>query len=158
MGLSNLVHWVAWFITSFITMFISVVILAILLKQGQILVNSDITVIIFILLMFTCSSIALAFLISVFFGKANIAAACGGIIYFFTYLPYPITLWFEEQMNFSQKGFAVSLEFELSIYKTIDLSRVYIYIMKTQDSTLTRLRSYIINKNVFLFRQICEYI
>lgn len=110
MGLSNSVHWVAWFVTSFITMFISVVILAVLLQQGDILIHSDITVIIFILLVFTCSSIALAFLISVFFGKANIAAACGGIIYFFTYLPYPITLWFEEQMNFSEKGLAVSFK------------------------------------------------
>jgi len=109
MGLSNSVHWVAWFITSLVTMFISVLFLAILLKYGQILIYSDMSVIIFILLMFTVSTIALAFLISVFFAKANIAAACGGIIYFFTYLPYPITLWFEEQMNFNEKGVAVCI-------------------------------------------------
>jgi len=107
--LSNSVHWVAWFITSLVTMFISVLFLAILLKYGQILIYSDMSVIIFILLMFTVSTIALAFLISVFFAKANIAAACGGIIYFFTYLPYPITLWFEEQMNFNEKGVAVCI-------------------------------------------------
>ena len=111
MGLTNTVHWTAWFITSFITIFISITTLALLLKLGNILVHSNVLVIIFVLAMFSFATIALAFLISVFFSNANISAACGGIIYFFTYLPYPITLWFEEQMNFSHKGLAVSGSF-----------------------------------------------
>lgn len=107
MGLSNAVHWAAWFITSFVTIFISIFVLAVLLKYGDILVYSDMSVVVFVLAIFSVATIALAFLVSVFFSRANISAACGGIIYFFTYLPYPITLWFEEQMNFSEKGLAV---------------------------------------------------
>lgn len=108
MGLSNSVHWMAWFITSFICMFISIVLLTILLKMGGILIYSDATLILFIFSMFGFASIAMAFLISVFFSRANISAACGGIIYFFTYLPYPITVWYEEVMSFSDKSAAVS--------------------------------------------------
>lgn len=107
MGLSNAVHWAAWFITSFVTIFITILILTVLLKTGGILIYSDMTVVAFVLAVFALATIALAFLISVFFSKANISAACGGIIYFFTYLPYPLTLWFEEQMNFSEKGLTV---------------------------------------------------
>ena len=89
-------------------MLITIIILAVLLKVGKILIYSDITLVIVVLAIFECATIALAFLISVFFSRANIAAACGGIIYFFTYLPYPLTLWFEEQMSFSEKGAVVS--------------------------------------------------
>ena len=110
MGLTNSVHWTAWFITSFITMMVTIIVLAVLLKAGNILIHSDITLVIFVLGIFASASIALAFLISVFFSKANISAACGGIIYFFTYLPYPITLWFEEQMSFSDKGAVVCVK------------------------------------------------
>ena len=42
-------------------------------------------------LFLTLSSIAttlFCFLMSVFFSKAKLAAACGGIIYFLTYMPY----------------------------------------------------------------------
>ena len=37
---------------------------------------------------FAVVTIVFCFLISVFFSKAKLAAACGGIIYFLTYLPY----------------------------------------------------------------------
>ena len=115
MGLTNSVHWTSWFITSFTTMMITVLLLAVLLKAGNILIHSDITLVIFVLGVYASASIALAFLISVFFSKANISAACGGIIYLFTYLPYPITYWFEEQMTFSDKGAVVSTLLSFSV-------------------------------------------
>jgi len=39
-------------------------------------------------MVFAVVTIVLCFLISVFFSKAKISSACGGIIYFLTYLPY----------------------------------------------------------------------
>ena len=39
-------------------------------------------------MMFAVVTIVFCFLISVFFSKAKLAAACGGIVYFLTYLPY----------------------------------------------------------------------
>lgn len=39
-------------------------------------------------MVFAVVTIVFCFLISVFFSKAKISSACGGIIYFLTYLPY----------------------------------------------------------------------
>ena len=109
MGLSNAVHWTAWFITSMSMMLISIIFMVIAMKFGKILPYSDPTVILWMLVSFATATIKMCFLISVFFSKANIAAACGGIIYFFTYLPYSLTIWFEDQMNYSHKALAVSI-------------------------------------------------
>ena len=101
MGLTDSIHWTAWFITSFVCMFLSIIVLVAVLKFGKILLHSDISLIIFVMSIFASASIAMAFLISVFFSKANISAACGGIIYFFTYLPYVVTVYFEDGMTFN---------------------------------------------------------
>ena len=50
----------------------------------------------------------LCFLISVFFARANVAAACGGIFFFVTYLPYVVVRWYEQFMTTGQKAAAVS--------------------------------------------------
>ena len=57
---------------------------------------------------FTIATISQAFLFSVFFSKANLAAACGGILYFLLYLPYTLLLRWEDYMNFSHKAASVS--------------------------------------------------
>ncbi|XP_020626914.1 ATP-binding cassette sub-family A member 2-like isoform X2 [Orbicella faveolata] len=88
MGLSNAVHWVAWFITSLCVMSITVFLLVITLKYGKVLYYSDPLVVWVFLMVFAVVTIVLCFLISVFFSKAKISSACGGIIYFLTYLPY----------------------------------------------------------------------
>jgi ATP-binding cassette subfamily A (ABC1) protein 1 len=96
MGLSNGIHWLAWFITSFIQMFFIVFLLCLILKYGQITPFSDLGV---LLLFFTCFSIATiaqCFLISVFFNKANLAAVVAGIIYFLLYLPYTVLINYTE--------------------------------------------------------------
>lgn len=88
MGLSNAVHWVAWFITSLVVMSITVTLLVIILKYGKVLYYSDPLVVWVFLMAFAVVTIVFCFLISVFFSKAKLASACGGIIYFLTYLPY----------------------------------------------------------------------
>lgn len=88
MGLSNAVHWVAWFITSLAVMSITVSLLVVILKYGKVLYYSDPLVVWVFLMMFAVVTIVFCFLISVFFSKAKLAAACGGIVYFLTYLPY----------------------------------------------------------------------
>ncbi|XP_065650437.1 ATP-binding cassette sub-family A member 2 isoform X3 [Hydra vulgaris] len=108
MGLTDSIHWTAWFITSFVSMLLSIVVLVIVLKFGKILIYSDFSLVVFVMSIFASASIAMAFLISVFFSRANISAACGGIIYFFTYLPYVVTIYFEDGMTFNSLS-AVSL-------------------------------------------------
>ena len=107
MGLNSSVHWTAWFITSFLFMIISVFLLTVLAKTGLIMTNSNPVVVFWMLTSFAIATISMSFLISVFFSKANISAACGGIIYFFTYLPYSLTVWFENEMTYSYRMLAV---------------------------------------------------
>lgn len=48
------------------------------------------------------------FLISTFFSKANLAAACGGLIYFSLYLPYVLCVAWRDRLNTKIRVFAVS--------------------------------------------------
>ena len=99
MGLTNSVHWLAWFITSIIMMMITTVLLVLVLKFGDILQYSDPSVIFVFFFVFTISTVMFCFLISVFFSRANVAAACGGLIYLTSYLPYVILTIFEENVQ-----------------------------------------------------------
>ncbi len=108
MGLTNSVHWLAWFITSVVMMMITTVLLVLVLKFGDILQYSDPTVIFVFFSVFTISTIMFCFLISVFFSRANVAAACGGLIYLTTYLPYVILTIFEENVHTSHRIASVS--------------------------------------------------
>ncbi|KAK9511087.1 hypothetical protein O3M35_005719 [Rhynocoris fuscipes] len=89
MGLGNGIHWLGWFIDSLIPMCVTLVALVIILVYGKVLINSDPFVLYLFLFCYALSTIAQAFLISVFFSRANLAAACAGIIFFIVYLPYP---------------------------------------------------------------------
>ena len=106
--MSNSVHWVAWFINSCGLMVISVLMLTVLLKWGRLLEHSNPVIIVMFLLVFMIATVMMCFLISVFFSRANVAAACGGIIFFVTYLPYVLVRWFEMFMNTSGKAATVS--------------------------------------------------
>uniref|UniRef100_A0A1B6DIK2 ABC transporter domain-containing protein n=2 Tax=Clastoptera arizonana TaxID=38151 RepID=A0A1B6DIK2_9HEMI len=89
MGLGNGIHWIGWFIDSFIPIIITISFLTVILVKGNILQSAEPSLVFCFLLIFGISTIALSFLISVFFNKANLSAASGGIIFFILYLPYP---------------------------------------------------------------------
>ncbi|CAI9718098.1 ATP-binding cassette sub-family A member 2-like isoform X2 [Octopus vulgaris] len=88
MGLNNAVHWCAWFTTTFIQMTITMAILTAMLKYGKVLTHSDPWVIFTVLEVFALATICFSFLVSVLYSKAKLAAACAGIVYFLTYVPY----------------------------------------------------------------------
>jgi len=103
MGLSNGVHWIAWFITIFSQTTLVMIAVTIILHYGKVLMHSNAFLIFLILEIYALSTISLAyviknlniffllllfrFLVSVFYSKAKIAAACSGIIYLLTYVP-----------------------------------------------------------------------
>uniref|UniRef100_A0A6Q2XA99 ABC transporter domain-containing protein n=1 Tax=Esox lucius TaxID=8010 RepID=A0A6Q2XA99_ESOLU len=60
--------------------------------NGAVLTYSDPTLVFVFLLIFAMATINFSFMISVFFSRANVAAAAGGFIYFLSYLPY-VFLW-----------------------------------------------------------------
>ncbi|KAG7480487.1 hypothetical protein MATL_G00056620 [Megalops atlanticus] len=88
MGLNNVVHWVAWFITGFVQLSISVTALTAILKYGKVLLHSDPFIIWLFLTVYAIATIMFCFLVSVIYSKAKLASACGGIIYFLSYVPY----------------------------------------------------------------------
>ncbi|KAM6921905.1 phospholipid-transporting ATPase ABCA1 [Xenentodon cancila] len=88
MGLSTGTLWLGWFISCMVPFLISAALLIAMLKWGVILPYSDPVVVFFFLMAFATATIMQCFLISTFFSKANLAAACGGLIYFSFYLPY----------------------------------------------------------------------
>ncbi|KAM9858193.1 ATP-binding cassette sub-family A member 2 [Aulostomus maculatus] len=88
MGLNSIVHWVAWFITGFVQLSISVTALTAILKYGRVLLHSDPFIIWLFLTIYAVATIMFCFLVSVIYSKAKLASACGGIIYFLSYVPY----------------------------------------------------------------------
>ncbi|XP_068100526.1 phospholipid-transporting ATPase ABCA3 [Hyperolius riggenbachi] len=100
MGLNSWLHSTAWFIHFFILLLVSVFFVTLLLciqvgGQGAVLTRSDPTLVFAYLMSFAISTIAFSFMISSFFSRANMAAAAGGFLYFFSYIPYFfISMWY----------------------------------------------------------------
>ncbi|KAL4218636.1 ATP-binding cassette sub- A member 2 [Mactra antiquata] len=88
LGLSDCVHWWAWFLTATIQMTITVLVLTCMLYFGRVLPHSNPFMVFLFLEIFAFSSIAFSFLISSIYSRAKLAAACAGIFYFITYVPY----------------------------------------------------------------------
>uniref|UniRef100_A0A672QSV6 P-type phospholipid transporter n=1 Tax=Sinocyclocheilus grahami TaxID=75366 RepID=A0A672QSV6_SINGR len=106
MGLDNGILWFSWFISSLIPLLISAGLLVLLLKMGNLLPYSDPGVIFLFLGSFAVVTIMQCFLISTAFARANLAAACGGIIYFTLYLPYVLCVAWQDYVGFSAKVIA----------------------------------------------------
>ncbi|NXW61981.1 ABCA1 protein, partial [Eurystomus gularis] len=108
MGLSSGILWLSWFLSSFIPFLLSSGLLVLILKAGcralrtlgNILPYSDPAVIFLFLGTFSVATISQCFLISTFFPRANLASACGGIIYFSLYLPYVLCVAWRDHITF----------------------------------------------------------
>ncbi|XP_029917218.1 phospholipid-transporting ATPase ABCA1b isoform X1 [Myripristis murdjan] len=106
MGLDNGILWFSWFISSLIPLLMSAGLLVLLLKKGNLLPYSDPGVVFLFLGSFGVVTIMQCFLISTAFARANLAAACGGIIYFTLYLPYVLCVAWQDYIGFGAKVFA----------------------------------------------------
>lgn len=69
-------------------------------QLGDILPYSDPAVVFLFLVAFAVATIAQCFLLSTFFSRANLASACGGIIYFSCYLPYVLCVAWRDRVTF----------------------------------------------------------
>ncbi|XP_053179119.1 phospholipid-transporting ATPase ABCA1 [Scomber japonicus] len=106
MGLSTGTLWLSWFISSIVPFLGSAALLIAMLKWGDILPYSDPAVVFFFLTAFATATIMQCFLISTFFSKANLAAACGGVIYFSLYLPYVLCVAWRDHLKTTHRVFA----------------------------------------------------
>ncbi|XP_077470976.1 retinal-specific phospholipid-transporting ATPase ABCA4-like isoform X1 [Stigmatopora argus] len=99
MGVTNGVIWWTWFIDSFVTMAVSTALLTSIIVGGKVLNYSDPSLVFLFLLMFTVATIMQCFLMSVFFDKANLAAACSGVLYFTLYLPHVLCFAWQDRLT-----------------------------------------------------------
>uniref|UniRef100_A0A3Q3W1K1 P-type phospholipid transporter n=1 Tax=Mola mola TaxID=94237 RepID=A0A3Q3W1K1_MOLML len=102
MGLNNGILWFSWFISSLIPLLISAGLLVLLLK-GNLLPYSDPGVVFLFLGSYAVVTIMQCFLLSTVFARANLAAACGGIVYFTLYLPYVLCVAWQDYIGFEAK-------------------------------------------------------
>ncbi|XP_073907052.1 retinal-specific phospholipid-transporting ATPase ABCA4 isoform X1 [Castor canadensis] len=107
-GVSNAVIWCTWFLDSFSIMAVSIFLLTIFIMHGRILHYSDPLILFLFLLAFSTATITQCFLLSTFFSKASLAAACSGVIYFTLYLPHVLCFAWQDRMTADLKK-AVSL-------------------------------------------------
>lgn len=75
--------------------------------MGNLLPYSDPGVVFLFLGSFGVVTIMQCFLISTLFSRANLAAACGGIIYFTLYLPYVLCVAWQDYVGFGAKVLVV---------------------------------------------------
>uniref|UniRef100_A0A668AYJ0 P-type phospholipid transporter n=1 Tax=Myripristis murdjan TaxID=586833 RepID=A0A668AYJ0_9TELE len=102
MGLDNGILWFSWFISSLIPLLMT----STTITTGNLLPYSDPGVVFLFLGSFGVVTIMQCFLISTAFARANLAAACGGIIYFTLYLPYVLCVAWQDYIGFGAKVFA----------------------------------------------------
>ncbi|XP_043833751.1 phospholipid-transporting ATPase ABCA7 isoform X3 [Dromiciops gliroides] len=98
MGLGRSVLWGSWFISSLLPFLISSGLLVLILKQGDILPYSDPLLVFLFLAAFAVATVCQGFLFSAAFSHANVAAACGGLLYFTLYLPYVLCVAWRDRL------------------------------------------------------------
>ncbi|XP_034470227.1 retinal-specific phospholipid-transporting ATPase ABCA4-like isoform X1 [Hippoglossus hippoglossus] len=103
MGVDSGAIWYTWFIDSFVMMTASTALLTTIIMGGKVLNYSNPVLVFFFLLTFTVTTIMQCFLMSVFFNKANLAAACSGIIYFTLYLPHVLCFAWQDRITTNMK-------------------------------------------------------
>ncbi|KAM8930176.1 retinal-specific phospholipid-transporting ATPase ABCA4 isoform 2-T2 [Pelodytes ibericus] len=106
MGVTNAMIWLTWFIDSFTVMTTSTFLLTVVIVGGGVLHYSNPFILFCFLMAFTTATIMQGFLMSVFFSKANLAAACSGVIYFTLYLPHILCFAWQDRMTFKLKNLA----------------------------------------------------
>ncbi|CAG5129796.1 unnamed protein product, partial [Candidula unifasciata] len=93
LGISNWLHWVAWFTKHFLFLLITVTIMTLFLcvevdaSTGSAIAQTGSAVVFIYFLCFSVATITFCFAVSVFFSRANIGAAAGGILFFCFYVP-----------------------------------------------------------------------
>ncbi|XP_065093714.1 phospholipid-transporting ATPase ABCA3-like [Ochlerotatus camptorhynchus] len=110
MGLSNWLHWTAWFVRCLLLLLITISLVT-LLMTANLTTNTDQAVLQFtdwsvlwlFLLAFSIATICFCFMMSVFFNKANTAAGIAGLMWFLLMMPYNITVRNYDDMETGSK-------------------------------------------------------
>ncbi|GFS03123.1 ATP-binding cassette sub-family A member 3 [Elysia marginata] len=94
MGISNWLHWTAWFTKHFLFLLLPVALMTLFYcvkidrQKGGVIAETNPVILFMYLMCFAVATITFCFATSVFFAKANTGAALSGILFFCMYLPY----------------------------------------------------------------------
>ncbi|XP_044269819.1 phospholipid-transporting ATPase ABCA3-like [Tribolium madens] len=110
MGLSNWIHWTAWFTKCFLFLLISLSFMTLLMTISWypkttfcVFTYSNPLILFLFLLFYICATITFCFSVSVFFSKANTAATVAGLLWFLSYAPYLFLQSQYDQLSLSIK-------------------------------------------------------
>lgn len=105
MGLSNWLHWSAWFVKCFVFIFISVVLMIVLLKirwysntDYTVFTYADPLVMLFFMTFYICATITFCFALSVFFSRGKFSGC--DIVRFHILLPVQVDCEIKISENF----------------------------------------------------------
>ncbi|XP_055602215.1 phospholipid-transporting ATPase ABCA1-like [Uranotaenia lowii] len=115
MGLPNWLHWTAWFLRCMGSLLVTITLVTLLMTVNlsfrsdlSVLRNCNWTVLWVFLLAFSVATVSFCCMMSVFFNRANTAAGIAGLMWFFTMMPYNITV-----SNYDDMGLASRLTLSL---------------------------------------------
>jgi ABC-type multidrug transport system ATPase subunit len=108
MGLKTWVYWSSWWASAMIQLSMFSGIMTFIMSTSKVLKYSDPSLVYCLLLSFSIATVSLAMLISSFFNRAKVAAACGGLFYYTIYFPYLLFNRFEDLLSLWAKcGFCL---------------------------------------------------
>ncbi|XP_055711669.1 phospholipid-transporting ATPase ABCA3 isoform X3 [Phlebotomus papatasi] len=134
MGLSNWLHWTAWFCKIMIFLMISITMITILLKVSwypdtyiAVFTHTQWTILWFYLFIYSIATAMFCFMMSTFFSKANTAAAVAGLIFFIFYVPFTFTEQNYDMLSLAQKML-------VSIFHNTAMSFGFLLMMKFEGT------------------------
>jgi ABC-type multidrug transport system ATPase subunit len=104
MGLKTWVYWSSWVCSAMIQMTALVGIMTFILCASKVLKHSDPLVVFLFFWLYSLATVSLSMLISSFFSRAKVAAACAGLAYYCAYMPYSIFNRFEDVLPLDGKN------------------------------------------------------
>ncbi|XP_058053877.1 phospholipid-transporting ATPase ABCA3-like [Anopheles bellator] len=110
MGLDGWIHWVAWFVRTLALLTVSISLITVLLSFS-LTTNTKVAIFQFsnrfliwlFFLVYGITTIALCFMLSTFFSKANIASGIAGIVWFYSLTPFQLTFGNYDRMSLAAK-------------------------------------------------------
>jgi hypothetical protein len=91
---------------------------------GKVLENSNFLLVFIFVFSFSLATICFSFLISTFFSRANLAAACGGFIFFACFLPYNF-------LNLDNQDYSLSVLISSVSVAILDFKKIFVHFSVT---------------------------
>eukprot|EP00930_Biecheleria_cincta_P078067 TRINITY_DN6543_c0_g1_i1.p1 TRINITY_DN6543_c0_g1~~TRINITY_DN6543_c0_g1_i1.p1 ORF type:complete len:2622 (+),score=430.72 TRINITY_DN6543_c0_g1_i1:87-7952(+) len=103
-GLTTWVYWASWVTSAMVQLTALVLLLVFILTAGGLIKHSDPTVLFAFFFLYSISTVSFSMLISSFFSRAKVAAACAGLAYWMAYIPSSLYNRYEEALSLEAKN------------------------------------------------------